>query len=94
MFETVKNVGTTAAVTGALLSGGWWLVRPHAEEFVDQTLKARGYALQEQVDEVNEALETQKRSIQDNNRIAVETRDKVILLENKLSEILEAVQAQ
>ncbi|MGB7287634.1 MAG: hypothetical protein WBC71_11935 [Salaquimonas sp.] len=93
-FETIKNIGTTVAVAGAITSGGWWLVKPHAEDFIDQTLKLRGYALQEQVDDANKSLADQERSIQENNRIAVETRDKVILLENKLSEILEAVQAQ
>ena len=94
MFETIKNVGTTVAVAGAITSGGWWLVKPHAEDFIDQTLKARGYALQEQVDDANKALEAQEKSIQENNRIAVETRNQVILLENKLTEILEAVQAR
>ena len=94
MFETIKNVGVTATVTGALFSGGWWLVPPHAEEVIDQTVKQRGYALQEQVDDANKALADQEKSIQENNRIAVETRNQVILLENKLTEILEAVKAQ
>lgn len=94
MFDTIKNIGTTIVVAGAITSSGWWLIKPHAADFVDGVLKERGYALQDQVDEANETLNDQGRSIEQNNRIAVETRDKVIILENKLEEILNAIQEQ
>ena len=93
-FETFKNIGTTVAVAGAITSGGWWLVKPHAEDFIDQTLKARGYALQEQVDEANKSLEDQQKTIEANSRIVIETRNKVDSLEAKINQILEAVQPQ
>lgn len=94
MFETIKNVGTTIAVAGAITSGGWWLVKPHAEDFVDQTLKQRGYALQAQVDDANKSLEVQQKAIEANNRLAVETKAKVDSLEAKINEILNVVKSQ
>lgn len=94
LFETFKNIGTTIAVATAITSGGWWLVKPHAEDFIDQTLKLRGYALQEQVDDANQSLEQQQKAIEANNRLAVETQAKVNSLEAKINEILEVVKSQ
>ena len=94
MFETIKNIGITVTVAGAITSGGWWLVKPHAEDFIDQTLKLRGYALQEQVDDANQSLEQQQKAIEANNRLAVETKAKVDSLESKINEILKVVKEQ
>lgn len=94
MFETIKNVGTTVAVAAAITSSGWWLVKPHAENFVDETLRQRGYALQEQVDETNDRLTAQQRNISENNRLATETKDKIEVLEGKIEALIQELQGR
>ena len=70
---------------GGAIAFLWFVGKPHAENFIKDTVGQQGYASRYQLDEAN-------RVIKENKAIANEVRDRSLRMETKQETILQLLQ--
>lgn len=70
---------------GGAIAFLWFVGKPHAENFIKDTVNSQGYASKQQLDEAN-------RVIKQNKAIANDVKDRSIRMETKQETILQLLQ--
>jgi hypothetical protein len=87
MFETVKHFASVIAAVGIIYTAGMTVVRPAAEDFINEAVDSRIQKLEQK------AVELQKR-LEDSNRLAKESKDETQIVQRQLKFVIELLKKE